>query len=247
MASSQDIAKWVEGTLNSFDWISINQAILDAIKSKIPNASESFQYDLLEKEELYVETILRDNLANIKLDGGITTYEIDENEPYIKSINKVHLELLEKLRKIDPFKFEVICKLILEKVGGESGVTPKTHDGGVDFYSLNLRHFGDQFLLPITSSISVFGQAKRFKDGNEITESDLRKFVGGALLKIDEFRDGNKINVLSPIIFAFWTTSSFHAGAKEYSKRMGIWYMDGITITDYLIKLELTSEIEKQF
>lgn len=243
MASSQEIAKWVEATLSSFEWVTINSAVMTAIKINLIHASETTQYDILEKHESYVEEILRNKLAEIQIDAGISLYEIDEKDPYIRSINYKHLAVLNSLRLMDPYKFEVICKLILEKVGGDSAVTQKTNDGGVDFYAFNLRNCSEHLSLPISSSISVIGQAKRYKDGNDISESDLRKFVGGALLIVDEFRDNNKINVLSPIIYAFWTTSSFHINAKEYAKKMGIWYLDGLTITDYVIKLDLELEI----
>lgn len=244
MASSQDLARWVEATLDSFEWISMNSALMTAIKQNISNASETTQYDILENHEIFVEEILRNKLAEIQIDAGISIFEIDEKDSYIRRINSKHLEILERLRKIDPFKFEIICKLILEKVGGDSAVTQKTNDGGVDFYAFNLRNCTEQLSLPLSSSISVIGQAKRYKDGNDISESELRKFVGGALLKVDEFRDSNKINVLSPIIYAFWTTSSFHINAKDYAKKMGIWYIDGLTIADYVIKLGLESELE---
>lgn len=46
------------------------------------------------------------------------TYELDENDQYIRRINQINVDVAAKLRNIDPYYFEVVCKKILEKMGG---------------------------------------------------------------------------------------------------------------------------------
>lgn len=243
MASSQDVAKWVETHLESSDWQSLSDAILHSINKAIPNAPIEIQTDLAEEHFHYVEKILRDKIAFIIEDGGIPSYKLDDNEPYICRINQRNTEIAAKLRSIDPFYFEVVCKRILEKLGATAENTQKTNDGGVDFFALNLTTYSSSYPVPKTAALSVIGQAKRYAENNVVKETDVRNFIGGAILKLDELRKQGKINVLGPVVFAFWTTSDLHVHAKEFSRKMGIWHLDGMALAEYVIKLELVNEI----
>jgi len=243
MASSQDIAKWVETHLESAAWQSLKDAILYSIKKAIPLASIETQTDLAEEHYGHIEEILRDRAAFIVEDGSIPSYELDPVEPYVRRINQYHAKIAAKLRLIDPFYFEVVCKRILEKLGAVAENTQKSNDGGVDFFALNLTTYSASYPLPKTAALSVIGQAKRYAEHHEVNETELRKFVGGAILKLDELRKQGKINVLGPIVYAFWTTSDLHVHAKEFSRKMGIWHLDGMALAEYVLKLELVEEI----
>ena len=74
------------------------------------------------------------------------------------------------------------------------------------------------------------------------------------LLEIDETIYSQVINflrllpekqyhVLGPVVYAFWTTSDLHIHAKEFSRKMGIWHLDGMALAEYVLKLKLVNEI----
>lgn len=243
MASSQDIAKWIETHLESADWQHLSEAILHAIEKVMPQASIEVKTDLAEEHFGYVEDILRNRQALIIEDGSIPSYKLDDNEPYICLINQRNAKIAAKLRLIDPFYFEVVCKRILEKLGATAENTQKTYDGGVDFFALNLTTYSASYPLPKTAALSVIGQAKKYNINNEVRENEVRNFIGGAILKLDELRKQGKINVLGPVVYAFWTTSDLHVHAKEFSRKMGLWHLDGMALAEYVLKLDLVSEI----
>lgn len=243
MASSQDVAKWVETHLESADWQSLSDAILHSIKKAIPKASIEIQTDLAEEHIGFVDEILRNRIAFTIEDGGIPSYEMDATEPYVRRINQHNAKIAAKLRLIDPFYFEVVCKRILEKLGAIAENTQKSYDGGVDFFALNLTTYSASYPLPKTAALSVIGQAKRYAEDHEVKETEVRNFIGGAILKLDELRKQGKINVLAPVVYAFWTTSDLHIHAKVFSRKMGIWHLDGMALAEYVIRLELVNEI----
>jgi len=243
MASSQDIAKWVELHLDSADWQALSDAITHAISKVLPTASVEFISDLTEEHFAHVDEHLRNRHAVIIEDGGVPSYELGPTEPYIRRINQINADIAKKLRAIDPFYFEVVCKRILEKLGARAENTQKTSDGGVDFYALEMTTYSSSHPLQKSAALAVIGQAKRYAQDNEVSETEIRKFIGGAILKIDELRKQGKINVLSPVVYAFWTTSDLHINAKKFSRKMGIWHLDGMAIAEYLVKLELVDEI----
>lgn len=226
MASSQDIAKWVETYLvTDGSWIRLEDAVNCALEKAIPSASIEKRTDLAEEHLSYVDDILRNKRALLIQDGGVPSYELDDNDPYIRRINQGHVCIANKLRHIDPLYFEVVCKRILEKLGATAENTQKTCDGGVDFFALDLMTYSANYPLPRTAALTVIGQAKRYAEKNDITETEIRKFIGGAILKLDELRKQGKVGVLSPVVFAFWTTSDLHVHAKEFLEKwaFGIW------------------------
>lgn len=243
MASSQEIAKWVEAHLEYAGWQILSDAMLNAIKKAIPKSPIEIQSDLVEEHLAYVEEILRDKRAIVIEDGGIPSYELDESEPYIRRINQRNAEIAAQLRLIDPFYFEEVCRRILEKFGATAENTQKTYDGGVDFFALNLTTYSASYPLPKTAALSVIGQAKRYAENHEVKETEIRNFIGGAILKLDELRKQGKINVLGPVVYAFWTTSDLHIHAKTYSRKMGLWHLDGMALAEYVLKLDLVDEI----
>ena len=142
---------------------------------------------------------------------------------------------------MDSTKFEELCAEVLKKLGWhETGCIGGKQDDGVDFCGFG---FPDNQLfnlpIPLNCRALVIGQAKCYKQGNNVTETEIRKFVGGALKKLNDFRKSGKVGVLTPVIFAFWTSSDFNDSAKEYAKTMGIWFMNGRTLVEYLDKLDL--------
>ena len=243
MPSSQEIARLVEEHLSAKNWQLLNEAIGLALEMAFPQMPDMYRTDLVEANANYVEEHLRERLALQIDDGGVPIFELDPIEPYIRRINHAHTILARKLRQLDPFYFEVVCKRILDKLGGTAENTQRTNDGGVDFFALDLHPLGSMFPVPRTASLTVIGQAKRYAENNEVTETEIRKFIGGALLRQEELRKENKIRVLSPVFYAFWTTSDLHVNARTFSQKMGVWHLDGLALAEYIIKLDLEDEI----
>ena len=78
-------------------------------------------------------------------------------------------ELLDRLRNNPPSFFEkVVLQLLINMGYGEGRVTGKTGDGGVD-------GFVNEDKLGLAK---IFFQAKRYKEDNPVTASNLRDFVG---------------------------------------------------------------------
>lgn len=243
MPSSQEIAKWVETYIENPDWQTLNTAISESISKALPKAPIEVVSDLTDEHLSYVDTILRNRRAILIEDGGIPSFDLDENDQYIRRINQCHADIAAKLRLIDPYYFEVVCKRILEKLGAIAENTQKTYDGGVDFFALEMTSYSAGYPLPKSAALAVVGQAKRYAADHEVTETEIRKFIGGAVLKIDELRKQGKINVLSPVVYAFWTTSDLHVHAKEFSRKMGVWHLDGMALAEYVLKLGLVDEV----
>lgn len=77
-------------------------------------------------------------------------------------------ELLEKLKKIDPYYFQKVVLKLLNKMGyGDFIETPKSGDGGIDGI-INEDKLG---------LARIYIQAKRYDD-NKVREKDIRNFIG---------------------------------------------------------------------
>ncbi|MBF0404494.1 MAG: restriction endonuclease [Nitrospirae bacterium] len=75
---------------------------------------------------------------------------------------------------------------------------------------------GKDVIIPAhkNSQTVVIGQVKRHA-GNFITETEIRKFIGGAMLKAFETR--KSLGILTPIVCAYWTTSDFNPSARKFA------------------------------
>lgn len=91
------------------------------------------------------------------IDNGISQIE-----------NYVKIELLDRLKNVNPYHFEKVVLLLLKKMGyGEFVETPKSRDGGIDGIINE-----DQLGLS-----KIYIQAKRFSD-SKVRETDIRNFIG---------------------------------------------------------------------
>lgn len=108
--------------------------------------------------------------------------------------NDIKMELLEKLKSIDPYYFEKVVLKLLNKMGyGDFIETSKSSDGGIDGI-INEDKLGLD---------KIYIQAKRFTE-NKVREKDIRNFIGAMS------GDTNK--------GVFVTTSLFDKGAIEKAK-----------------------------
>lgn len=238
--SSQVAASWVKEELQGTEWTPLRDALLEAMQKRWKNHSDDEYWDFVDANLAYVAEHLREELATCKLDGAVPTYEIDDEQlPYVRASSETAADILEKMRRIDPFKFEELCAKILTELGATAHTTQKSYDGGVDFIGINLNIVPSALVVPVHSQAAVIGQAKRYKDGNLIKETHLREFVGAAALRRHQLQRDEKLGPLTPVILAFWTTADFEPNARTFGRSVGIWYMGGNTLAAYVNRLGL--------
>jgi restriction system protein len=165
--------------------------ITDKGKNNSPTLSvrdlenESSLFDFYKPEKETKESI---NNTNISSPQDL----IDEGFNRIES--EVKVELLQKLKNIDPYFFEKVVLRLLKKMGyGEFIETTKSNDGGIDGI-INEDKLGLD---------KIYIQAKRFNEG-KVRERDIRNFIGAMS------GDTNK--------GAFVTTSDFDEKALEKAR-----------------------------
>jgi restriction system protein len=172
----------------------------------------------LKKDEDYIATqkTKQENKKLITDDTSEKDYSpqdlIDEGFDTIKA--NVKLELLERLKEIEPFYFEKVILILLKKMGyGEFIETKKTGDGGIDGII-------NQDQLGISK---IYIQAKRYTE-NKVREKDIRNFIGAM--------SGDTTNGV------FVTTSTFDDGAIEKAKQAHhkIILIDGFRLTDLMFE-----------
>lgn len=231
---------------NNIEYKKLEDCLFTIMSEKFASFSEEEIWDYI---ELYQEDIAKELFnkeSDSKVDGITLNFDIDETDGdyYIKFFDKPEIKLLRKLQADTPPNFEIFCKEILDKLGGNSVVSGSPHDGGIDFSSTDLLINNLPRLSTKGSRILVIGQAKRFIDGNHVTEKDLREFVGACVKRIDELKRtrSDSFGILHPVILAFWTTSDFHRNAKDFAKDMGIWYLNGIALCQLALHLKIVKD-----
>lgn len=148
---------------------------------------------------------------------------IDEGMLQIES--QVKEELLEKLKNIDPFYFEKVILILLNKMGyGEFIETKKTGDGGIDGII-------NEDMLGLDK---IYIQAKRY-DKNKIREKDIRNFIGAMS---GDTRKG-----------VFVTTSEFDSGAVKKAKEAhhSIILIDGFKLVNLIHRYNVGVQIKETY
>jgi restriction endonuclease Mrr len=242
--SSQVLAVWVKMEVLTNDWRRLEEVLVLAVSKHWTGHVQEEVLELVEDNWSYVAEHLREERANARADGAVVHFEIDdEPSPYLRATGAQYLPLLEKLRKIDPFQAEDVCARILRGFGGEADTTQQTVDGGIDFIAHGINIVPGALLVPQRSRAIVVGQTKRYKAGNAISETKLREFVGAATLRRHQLGREGRIGPLTPVIFAYWTTSDFEMNAKRYARDTGMWFMDGLTFATYASQFGLEAHI----
>jgi hypothetical protein len=239
----QHIANLVVELGNNLEFRKLENVVYDIFKIRFSSYSDAENWDYIEQ---YIKDIANELFIKVtdnKIDGVTLSFEINEDggDFYIKFLDKPEIMLLRRLQANTPQNFEIFCKQILDKLGGNSIVSGSPYDGGIDFTSTDLLLNNLPGLSTKGSKILVIGQAKRYIDGNHVKEKDLREFIGAAIKRMDELKKtrSDQFGILHPIILAFWTTSDFHLNAKNYAKDLGIWYLNGIALCQLAIYLQL--------
>jgi len=182
--------------------------------------------NILNKGSLTLKEVLHDTefLANRKINDKEKEVEsVDENASPQDLIDsgfntierQIKEDLLTKVQKIDPYYFEKVVLLLLQKMGyGDFLETPKSGDGGIDGI-INEDKLGLD---------KIYIQAKRYSDGNKVRETDVRNFIGAIS------RDANK--------GIFVTTSSFDEKATQKARdaQQKIVLIDGNILVNLMYK-----------
>lgn len=144
--------------------VTITEKGAQALKKGILSLEE------LEKDSDYLSyhKIARNENAPIVTVSNSSPQDLIESG--IQSIEQqLKTELLERLRSSDPYYFQKVVLLLLQKMGyGDFIETPKSGDGGIDGI-INEDKLGLD---------KIYIQAKRYADGNKVRELEVRNFIG---------------------------------------------------------------------
>ena len=168
----------------------------------------------LGKKDKESENLSEENSPQDMIDSGFRTIE-----------NQVKIELLEKLKTANPYYFQKVVLLLLEKMGyGDPIETPKSGDGGIDGI-INQDKLGLE---------RIYVQAKRYTD-NKIREGDIRNFIGAMS------RDVSK--------GIFVTTSTFDENALKKAHDAGhkIIMIDGHRLVDLMLKYDVGVQVQETY
>lgn len=164
------------------------------------------------------------NIENKKNSDAENIIESDEYQTPDEMISKAQAlysenlqsELLEKLKQVDPIKFEKIVLQLMEKMNyGIGSMTKMSHDGGIDGII-------DEDELGLEK---IYLQAKRYSD-NKVNEKEMQNFAGA--LGCSTVRKG-----------VFITTSFFDEKAKQKAASVQgkvIRLINGDELTKLMIK-----------
>lgn len=173
--------------------------------------------------DFYAQEKGKGTSENTEIEHATPQDLIDEGFLLIES--ELKLELLSKLKAIDPYYFEKVILILLKKMGyGDFVETAKSGDGGIDGI-INEDKLGLD---------KIYIQAKRYGE-NKIRETEIRNFIGAM--------SGDTSKGI------FVTTSSFHQGAvkKAHDAHHKIILIDGEKLVDLLHEFNVGVQIKSVY
>ncbi|MFZ4456002.1 MAG: restriction endonuclease [Bacteroidales bacterium] len=182
----------------------------------LENESSLFDFYKQEKTSNQSENNVSKTISSPQdlIDEGFSRIEADVKD-----------ELLNKLKKIDPYFFEKVVLQLLKKMGyGDFIETAKSGDGGIDGI-INEDKLGLD---------KIYIQAKRFSEG-KVREKDIRNFIGAMS------GDTNK--------GVFVTTSEFDGKAleKARSAHHKIICIDGIKLVTLMHEFNVGIQVKNTY
>lgn len=173
--------------------------------------------------DFYVDEKTKGNSNNNEIKNSSPQDLIDRGFYEIEA--QVKLELLDKLKGIDPYYFEKVILILLKKMGyGDFIETSKSGDGGIDGI-INEDKLGLD---------KIYIQAKRYDD-NKVREKDIRNFIGAM--------SGDTTKGV------FVTTSDFDKGAiqKAHDAHHTIILIDGSKLVDLMHQYNVGVQIKASY
>jgi restriction system protein len=180
----------------------------------IVNESGIFNFYTEEKAKGLEASDIKGSSPQDLIDSGFSAIEA-----------QVKSDLLDKLKSLDPFYFEKVILILLNKMGyGEFIETSKTGDGGVDGI-INQDKLGLE---------KIYIQAKRYNE-NKVREKDIRNFIGAM--------SGDTTKGV------FVTTSEFDESAikKAYDANHTIILIDGKKLVDLLYQYSVGLQVQDTY
>jgi restriction system protein len=171
----------------------------------------------------YTEEKAKGPSKNIEIKNSTPQDLIDTGFTAIET--QVKIDLLEKLRKLDPYYFEKVILILLEKMGyGDYVETSKSRDGGIDGI-INEDKLGLD---------KIYIQAKKY-DANKVHEIDIRNFIGAM--------SGDTTKGV------FVTTSEFDKGAiqKAHDAHHKIILIDGSKLVNLMHQYNVGVQIKSTY
>lgn len=223
---------WGKSYLKKGGYISFPERGLVQITEKGKNHSATLTVRDLENESSlfnFYKQEKESNSSDNTVNANISTPQDLIDEGFNRIESGVKVELLQKLKNIDPYFFEKVVLRLLKKMGyGEFIETSKSNDGGIDGI-INEDKLGLD---------KIYIQAKRFNEG-KVREKDIRNFIGAMS------GDTNK--------GVFVTTSEFDEKAleKARSAHHKIICIDGLKLVTLMhefnvgIQVKTTYEIKQ--
>ena len=163
-----------------------------------------------------------DTVSILESESGASPQDlIDQGVKTIEEQTKT--ELLDKLKKVDPYEFEkVVLRLFKEMGYGETIETSKSHDGGIDGI-INQDQLGLE---------RIYIQAKRYGD-SKVNEPEIRNFIGAMS------------GATSKGIFV--TTSRFDDRAERKANGANIILVDGAKLVDLMYRYGVGVQVRDSY
>lgn len=162
---------WGKSYLKKGGYITFPERGMVQITEKGKNHSANLTVRDLENESSLFDFYKQEKTSNSnenKATNKISSPQDLIDEGFNRIENEVKIELLQKLKNIDPYFFEKVVLKLLKKMGyGEFVETTKSNDGGIDGI-INEDKLGLD---------KIYIQAKRFNEG-KVREKDIRNFIG---------------------------------------------------------------------
>jgi restriction system protein len=186
-------------------------------KGKDILAKGGISFKELRKDPQYCANQKTKNIVvddDVKVEDDNASPEDMINNGVLAIETQVRIELLERLKTIDPYYFERVVLTLLQKMGyGDFIETAKSGDGGIDGI-INQDQLGLE---------KIYVQAKRYNE-NKVHETDIRNFIGAM--------SGDTSKGI------FVTTSTFDSGAEKKAKEAShkIILIDGLKFVELMYR-----------
>jgi restriction endonuclease Mrr len=234
------VAYWVSRDITNESFRTLLDITTEVLVAHLTGKSAEECADLAEKVLPRIVPAL-ENIQTESLEDGIEPnfeLSIEQNALYIKAISSEASRFLDRLHVLTSQEFEQFCGRILGAMGGKPTVTGRPGDGGIDFIAKDLPLCSP---APKGARITIVGQAKKYGKDNLVVEQEIRSFVGSTVRKTSDPEDPYcfRRHILAPVSFAFWTTSDFQPSARRFARGLGLWYLNGIALSQLSIRLKV--------
>ena len=238
-----NVALWLaEDLADEGGFVTLRVAIEGTLQTRLRSLSQEQISDLAESLEpgVFAELgCIADRVIQLGTEPSFSL-EGEPGSAYVRAQNRAAPAALSAIRQFLPTPFEDFCAALLSALGATAHRVGGTGDGGVDFIATDLPVSSHSLAALRASRPIVIGQAKRYGDNSLITVTQLREFVGAAVLRAEEEkRSGPRTGLLTPVCFAFWTTSDFNSPAWAFAQRAGLWCLNGLALAQLALRVGL--------